>query len=285
MSYPASASSDFMASIGQSTVQSIELILATGSKSGTPAPIQRGYYMIGRHAECQIRPKSRSVSRRHCLLHHGEHGLSVFDLRSTRGTQVNEEEIEPHSWVQLSDGDQIRCGKICFDVSIKQAVPVGVGQQASATEKASDAWGESDIAQFLEDEDDAERERRYGQIRQIRTNVGESTEEITVSGDLDAYEDTPLEKDDSTPIESDKGDSAKNKKKKKQKSKSPKIPRGKSRGPKKARAPLFSFSFGDGEGLKLGGAILLVVVFVGFLGYQIYNAASGPKIQVLEELD
>ena len=50
-------------------LMTVKLILATGSHAGMEETLKPGYYMIGRHEQCQIRPKSRSVSRRHCLLH------------------------------------------------------------------------------------------------------------------------------------------------------------------------------------------------------------------------
>ena len=84
-----------------------QLILATGSHAGVAASIQLGYYMIGRHGECQIRPKSRSVSRRHCILHHTETQLLALDLDSSSGTYINGEKIIPNCWVKLNHGDQL----------------------------------------------------------------------------------------------------------------------------------------------------------------------------------
>ena len=61
-----------------SVAMAAQLVLASGSRSGLAAPLFEGYYLIGRHEECQIRPKSRSVSRRHCLLHNHNGLLRVF---------------------------------------------------------------------------------------------------------------------------------------------------------------------------------------------------------------
>ncbi len=101
----------------------VQLVLATGSNAGLAAPLQRGYYMIGRHRECQIRPKTRSVSRRHCLLFHDEQALRVLDLGSTSGTKINDILIEPRCWHELSSGDTLRLGKTVFTVSIAEPSP------------------------------------------------------------------------------------------------------------------------------------------------------------------
>jgi pSer/pThr/pTyr-binding forkhead associated (FHA) protein len=276
----------FPASMGKS-VHSIELILTSGSKAGTPAPIQLGYYLIGRHAECQIRPKSRSVSRRHCLLHHSQNGLAVFDLQSTRGTHVNTQKIEPHKWVRLNDGDQIRCGKVCFAVAIKQAVTHASGKRvesAAVAKGPSDAWQEADIAQLLESEDDAEREQRYSRIR----SSTETEQSPTSSSDLSQYADTPLEKDDATPVEAEVPTHSKTKRgsngaRKERKSLS--IPNKNARGPKKLRAPSFSFSFSNFDQLKMAGAVILAITFISFLGFQIVRHSAPPPIQILENID
>ena len=99
---------------------SATLVLAAGSRAGTEAPLLVGYYMIGREADCQIRPKSRSVSRRHCLVHHQGDGVRVFDLGSTSGTTINNKKIAPKSWVNLEDGDLLRLGKIGFHLRLGQ---------------------------------------------------------------------------------------------------------------------------------------------------------------------
>jgi hypothetical protein len=159
---------------------SVELIIAQGSHAGTVAPIHPGYYLVGRHSECQIRPKSRSVSRRHCLLLRNEDGFGALDLRSTCGTFINGDKIRPHQWNVLHDGDEIRFGKVAFTVSIRQPVfagstaregvssaasSLGSGAASSTGDRSSNvpaSWNHSDVAGFLEIEDAIEYELKYG---------------------------------------------------------------------------------------------------------------------------
>ena len=96
----------------------VELIVITGLARGTAAPIQIGHYLIGRHAECQIRPESSNVSRRHCLLWNDGEKVGASDLESSWGTFVNEEPLKPHVWKLLKDSDTLRVGDFSFQVRI-----------------------------------------------------------------------------------------------------------------------------------------------------------------------
>ena len=108
------------------------------------APIQMGYYLIGRDSECQIRPKTRSVSRTHCLLFYGigspdpnkrerrkiaqSSGVArmyLFDLHSTAGTMIDGRRVPSGVWIPVANDVELRCGKIAWRVAISQISPVG----------------------------------------------------------------------------------------------------------------------------------------------------------------
>ena len=71
----------------------------------------KGTVVIGRGDECDVVLHTDSVSRRHCTLEAGEGGVEVRDMRSTNGTQVNDEPIER---VALRHGDLIKVGDTIF---------------------------------------------------------------------------------------------------------------------------------------------------------------------------
>ncbi len=166
---------------------SAKLTLATGSHAGIETPLKYGYYMIGRDVECQIRPRSHSVSRRHRLLHHSEHGLRVFDLASANGTHVNDERLEANQWVWLRSAYKLRCGTVIFDVSVRLARKSAGPMVAAASLKAkheSDpavikqrASEDFDIASFLEAEDEAERQERYAALKSQSDDDEQSRDE------------------------------------------------------------------------------------------------------------
>lgn len=149
-------------------MKSAKLILAAGSHAGLEEPLKTGYYMIGRHSECQIRPKSHSVSRRHCLIHRTEKGVCVYDLGSANGTVVNDNKLEPNQWVRLRDGDMLRCGKVSFKVAIDRTDEIRPNKPKGSPKNepslgSGDAWKNFDLLAFLESEDDAERRETYGE--------------------------------------------------------------------------------------------------------------------------
>lgn len=154
----------------------VKLILATGHHAGIQAPLQCGFYMVGRHVECQVRPKSHSVSRRHCLIHNAPDHVSVFDLGSTNGTVVNNRRLEPSEWRLLANGDRLHCGKVAFDVSVSLSSSEHL-HRASSTDVGTEpilhgqAWEKFDIVAFLEQEDAAEQNLRYQSIRERHESV------------------------------------------------------------------------------------------------------------------
>ncbi|MEM6979932.1 MAG: FHA domain-containing protein [Planctomycetota bacterium] len=151
-----------------------ELVLASGSHAGVAAHIRSGFYMIGRHQECQIRPKSRSVSRRHCLIHFHEGSLRVFDLDSTSGTRVRGQRIASRTWVELHNDQELRCGKVAFSVKLRDTdsrhatdAQSGVVENSddSVDLLRGDAWQADDVAAFLDEADEQDRLDRYASIR------------------------------------------------------------------------------------------------------------------------
>ncbi len=174
----------------------VDLTLASGSRAGVVVSIHPGYYLIGRDSECQIRPKSRSVSRRHCLLRHEAGQLHAVDLESTSGTRLNGERLKPRCWHPLADGDQLRCGKIAFDVQMRSVTEPSTSSTAGAApqetepvapdaaaasaviDAASDgkAWQAEDIADWMTGFDELEQAERVQGIRAPKSQPPDQTE-------------------------------------------------------------------------------------------------------------
>ena len=101
----------------------VRLILNSGKQKGRETPLARGIYLVGRSSICQIRPKNRYVSRKHCAFVHRKRELLIQDLGSTSGTFVNGKRIDPKVAHALKDGDRIWVGKTKFIVAIHSAKP------------------------------------------------------------------------------------------------------------------------------------------------------------------
>lgn len=241
--------------------------------------------MVGRHAECQIRPKSRSVSRRHCLVHHAGGVVKVLDLKSTTGTIVNAKRLEPHAWSALKDGDQIRCGKVVFRLALH---PSDQQRNAPTTGSmpAGEAMHEFDVASFLDAEDEADREERYREIREGRPTETFDTDSTDDAESIDSFEDTFS--DEASPTRTTqkkakkKAEPSPRARKSKKASLPTKLPKA-----KRAKTPrsMPSFSFRDSEKLKTMGAVLITLAILGLFGYQIYRFVSPPTMRVVEELE
>jgi len=97
-----------------------KLIIASGKSAGRAISLKRNKLLIGRAEECDVRPLSEEVSRRHCAVYVGPGGIFVEDLSSRNGTFVNGVRIVEKT--QVSNGDSICVGSLELKVSCVEAV-------------------------------------------------------------------------------------------------------------------------------------------------------------------
>jgi pSer/pThr/pTyr-binding forkhead associated (FHA) protein len=97
-------------------------VMTDGKQKGNLLPIGLPQFLIGRDPQCQLRPASPSISKRHCALLQREGRAFVRDFDSTNGTFVNDREIKGE--IELHDGDLLRIGPIIFTVRITATAPV-----------------------------------------------------------------------------------------------------------------------------------------------------------------
>ncbi len=77
--------------------------------------LQPGETIVGRRQDCGLRVQTADVSRQHCAITVGENSLSVKDLGSANGTQINGELITE---AELHAGDCLKVGPALFVVQI-----------------------------------------------------------------------------------------------------------------------------------------------------------------------
>lgn len=87
-----------------------KLVVATGKSAGRAIVLKRPRLLIGRSEECDVRPLSEEVSRRHCQVLKETDHVAVEDLGSRNGTFVNGKKIEAKTI--LHDGDRLRVGSL-----------------------------------------------------------------------------------------------------------------------------------------------------------------------------
>jgi predicted component of type VI protein secretion system len=96
-------------------------VLTAGKMQGKMIPVGVAQFVIGRDPDCQLRPASPLISKRHCALLVRDNKVFVRDFDSTNGTFVNERQLKGE--LQIQNGDSLKAGPLAFRVHI--AAPAG----------------------------------------------------------------------------------------------------------------------------------------------------------------
>lgn len=91
----------------------LQLVVATGNRTGQIIPVEEEKFIIGRAADCHLKTRSEMVSRYHCAILVGDDTV-VRDLGSKNGVRLNGEKISGES--KLQDGDKLVVGPLEFYV-------------------------------------------------------------------------------------------------------------------------------------------------------------------------
>lgn len=162
----------------------VKLKVMAGSHAGTEINVSSDKFLIGRSDSCNLRPKSESVSRKHCILVMRDNALLVQDLQSRNGTYVNEKRLPADKAKVLSTGDKLRVGKLEFEVliehglqAIKKPEVKSVGEAAARTVESSEGskFEAIDVGSWLDEADQIDRVRRLSDpdTRQFRFDTVE----------------------------------------------------------------------------------------------------------------
>jgi pSer/pThr/pTyr-binding forkhead associated (FHA) protein len=98
------------------------VVLTPGPNQGKLLEIKLSQFVVGRDPQCQLRPASPMISKRHCAVLQREGKAFVRDFDSTNGTFVNNEPVKGE--VELHSGDQLKMGPLLFEVRIEGSAPV-----------------------------------------------------------------------------------------------------------------------------------------------------------------
>jgi 3',5'-cyclic-nucleotide phosphodiesterase len=111
------------------------LIVIEGNAKGQTFDLTDGITFIGRSTRSDIRVKDSAVSRKHLKIFHIGKKIFLEDLKSTNGTFINSERIEPGEGFEVSEGDVITIGKtsLQFEVSTGPGKPAKVNPAGKKT--------------------------------------------------------------------------------------------------------------------------------------------------------
>src|SRR5580693_4182468 len=97
-------------------------VLTDGKLKGKLLPITLSQFLIGRDAQCHLRPASPLISERHCAVLQRDGKVYVRDFDSTNGTFVNEQPVKGE--VELKHKDNLKIGPIAFAVLVEAEAAV-----------------------------------------------------------------------------------------------------------------------------------------------------------------
>jgi pSer/pThr/pTyr-binding forkhead associated (FHA) protein len=97
------------------------LVMTPGKQQGKALEIKTPQFLVGRDAQCQLRPASPLISKRHCAILIRENKVFIRDFDSTNGTFINGEAVKGER--ELHHDDQLKIGPIEFTVRLEREVP------------------------------------------------------------------------------------------------------------------------------------------------------------------
>ncbi|MFU8817494.1 MAG: FHA domain-containing protein, partial [Pseudomonadales bacterium] len=100
------------------------LLGASDPVAGLAFRTPRGRVLIGRHDDCDLVLRDRSVSARHAELMVRAEGVTLTNLMATNGTRVNGVEVQS---ARLQDGDVLRLGRVSLVFKDVSAAAAGAG--------------------------------------------------------------------------------------------------------------------------------------------------------------
>lgn len=140
----------------------VRLRVLEGSHAGKEIAVRGSKFLIGRSDDCNLRPNSDAISRRHCIIIVSGDVVGIRDLKSRNGTLVNGKKITGDK--RLRQGDRLRVGPLEFEVVLKTAEHAPKPSKREAAAGAGSGSGEGPmggmVSQWLEEADEFAREEQ-----------------------------------------------------------------------------------------------------------------------------
>ena len=208
----------------------VKLKVLSGTHAGKDIVIQQDKFLIGRSDSCQLRPKSESISRKHCALVQKNGQLLALDLKSRNGTFVNDKQLSPEKAKILKNGDKLKVGQLEFEVLIEVTLGGAKKPEVRDVKEAAERvvenntdsrYVEIDINSWLEEADQVDRQAPSQDTRQFMLDESHGID-VTIA----ASNDETKMSDDSSSSADSTGSSTDSKTEKKAPLKLPKIVKG-----------------------------------------------------------
>jgi pSer/pThr/pTyr-binding forkhead associated (FHA) protein len=116
----------------------VSLVVASGAHQGKVIPLTGPQFLVGRDAQCHLRPASQAISKRHCGILVRDGKVYVKDFGSTNGTTVNDQQIK-NAEVAIADGATLKIGPLDFIIRVELRAPTPDGTPLPGTSPESAA--------------------------------------------------------------------------------------------------------------------------------------------------
>jgi pSer/pThr/pTyr-binding forkhead associated (FHA) protein len=93
------------------------VVMSTGKAAGQVIPVNLAQFVIGRDPQCNLRPGSALISKRHCAILVKNEGVYVRDFDSTNGSFLNNQPLKGE--VPVKNNDVLKVGPLEFRVAIE----------------------------------------------------------------------------------------------------------------------------------------------------------------------
>lgn len=103
-------------SLGAEYHMDFSLVVMSGKPEGKEIPVRVPRFIIGRDPDCQLRPASPLISKKHCAFVLNGDTVIVEDYGSTNGTFVNDEPVDGSR--ALAHGDRVKVGPLEFQAKL-----------------------------------------------------------------------------------------------------------------------------------------------------------------------
>jgi predicted component of type VI protein secretion system len=125
------------------------VVMTAGKSKGQAIPINVPQFVIGRDPQCNLRPASAVISKRHCAVLIEDGKVFVKDFESTNGTFINEVPVKGQA--PLKNEDILKLGPLEFKMIIedKPVATKPTPPPAKPTPKASEHTDDDSVAAML----------------------------------------------------------------------------------------------------------------------------------------
>jgi len=124
----------------------VKLVVASGVHEGREIPLAGPQFLIGRDPQCQLRPSSPAISKRHCAIIVRGGKVYVRDFGSTNGTFIDGNSVQGE--IEIVDQARLKAGPLDFRVVIEVA-KVAPTPPGTPIPKAKPKGEDDEFAAFL----------------------------------------------------------------------------------------------------------------------------------------